>query len=273
MASYQLSGLIDHLSNNVNELEQSKYDAEIDSDVNEVAYRLFHDIVKRNILTTDLDYAKKLLAKIDNTPVSSTLASDSQRQTQEQVLLHIERKRISDIQDRLKLLVETHSTIEGAVRARIAQINAIEQSDALLESDIKDDVVSIGSDIDMLSTPPQQETDLFSFPSDSRTTLESRLDYHRKQQDAISQSLLSQTRILKENAVRLGEKLTGDMDLVRNTANALDQNVDNMKRTGGRLTQYRQLSAIGFKFYIVSALIMIFSVFIGVIVIKVLPKW
>ncbi|KAK9433716.1 hypothetical protein V1505DRAFT_361919 [Lipomyces doorenjongii] len=281
MSLRDLSRLVERLTHDVEALEpgpSTRTDGEFVADD---ALNICKQTIQRNILSSNLEYARKLLGQIDKIPVAGGiggLSDANELNGGAKATILGERRRIRNIQDKLQLF-------DGTLSQRIDMLNItletrnISASKKPLQS-VSQAVAELpADDVDMLSTPAAtpiattNKSEAFAIPTGTPTTLESRLDYHRQQQDSISASLLAQTQILKRNAVALGEKLDVDKDVVNNAAAALDRNVDNMKRTGGRLTQYRQLSAIGWRFYIVSALVMFVSVLMGLIVIKLLPKW
>lgn len=183
------------------------------------------------------------------------------------VVIYWANKIAQNISERTKFLKTLVETYKRASRSKepepeVSSISILAASDPEQDS--------------MLSAPSTDyEKKKFSslMPSGKSTSLEDRLQYHREQQDALTESLLHQTSILKRNAMALGSQLEKDKDTVTNAMHALDRNADNMKRTGGRLTQYRELSAIGWKFYIVSVFVMFLAVLVALIVIKLLPKW
>ncbi|KAK9315855.1 hypothetical protein V1522DRAFT_404814 [Lipomyces starkeyi] len=281
MSLRDLSRLVERLTHDVEALEQgpsTRTDGDFDADE---TLKICKQTIQRNILSSNLEYARKLLGQIDKTPVAGGiggLSEGNELNGSAKATILAERRRIRNIQDKLQLFDGTLSqridTLNITLEPRIISASkkpqqSVSQTVAELPAD----------DVDMLSTPSAtpiattNKSEALAIPTGTPTTLESRLDYHRQQQDSISASLLAQTQILKRNAVALGEKLDVDKDVVNNATAALDRNVDNMKRTGGRLTQYRQLSAIGWRFYIVSALVMFVSVIVGLMVIKLLPKW
>ncbi|KAK9359981.1 hypothetical protein V1504DRAFT_456470 [Lipomyces starkeyi] len=279
MSLRDLSRLVERLTHDVESLEQGP-STQTDGDFVDTL-NICKQTIQRNILSSNLEYARKLLGQIDKTPVAGGiggLSDGNELNGSAKATILAERRRIRNIQDKLQLfdgsLSQRIDTLNITLEARIISASkkpqqSVTQTVAELPAD----------DVDMLSTPSAtpiattNKSEAFAIPTGTPTTLESRLDYHRQQQDSISASLLAQTQILKRNAVALGKKLDVDKDVVNNATAALDRNVDNMKRTGGRLTQYRQLSAIGWRFYIVSALVMFVSVIVGLMVIKLLPKW
>ncbi|KAK9372260.1 uncharacterized protein V1513DRAFT_452855 [Lipomyces chichibuensis] len=281
MSLRDLSVLVERLTHDVEALETGPSTRTDGDFVADDALNICKQTIQRNILSSNLEYARKLLGQIDKAPVArgiGGLSDGNELNGGAKATILAERRRIRNIQDKLQLF-------DGTLSQRIDTLNiALETRNISASKKPQQSVTKTvaelpADDVDMLSTPsatPIATTDkseAFAIPTGTPTTLESRLDYHRQQQDSISASLLAQTQILKRNAVALGEKLDVDKDVVNNAAAALDRNVDNMKRTGGRLTQYRQLSAIGWRFYIVSALVMFVSVLVGLIVIKLLPKW
>ncbi|KAK9482854.1 hypothetical protein V1527DRAFT_474984 [Lipomyces starkeyi] len=281
MSLRDLSRLVERLTHDVEALEQGPSTRIYGDFVADDTLNICKQTIQRNILSSNLEYARKLLGQIDKTPVAGGiggLSEGNEVNGSAKATILAERRRIRNIQDKLQLFDGTLSqridTLNITLEARIISASkkpqqSVTQTVAELPAD----------DVDMLSTPSatpiatSNKSEAFAIPTGTPTTLESRLDYHRQQQDSISASLLAQTQILKRNAVALGEKLDVDKDVVNNATAALDRNVDNMKRTGGRLTQYRQLSAIGWRFYIVSALVMFVSVIVGLMVTKLLPKW
>ncbi|KAK9243357.1 hypothetical protein V1506DRAFT_544728 [Lipomyces tetrasporus] len=279
MSLRDISTLIERLTRDVEALEPATTrTTSSDADfVEDDALHLFKQTIQRNILSSNLEYSRKLLGQIDKAPLVGGSAGLSDANGVKATIL-AERKRIRNVQDKLQLL-------DGSITQRMDMLKVTLEARKVSASQhqqpsIAKTVADLSNvDADMLSTPsvtPTPATDKsepFSIPAGTPTTLESRLEYHRQQQDSMSTSLLAQTQALKRNALALGTKLDADQDVVNNAAAALDRNVDNMKRTDGRLTQYRQLSAIGWRFYIVSALVMFVSVVVGLIVIKVLPKW
>ncbi|KAK9368673.1 hypothetical protein V1509DRAFT_622414 [Lipomyces kononenkoae] len=282
MSLKDLSALIERLTRDVEALEPASSTLCASGDsifAVDDALNLCKYTIQRNILSSNLEYARKLLGQIDKTAQAGGIGGvrdPNDLQADAKAMILAERRRIRNLQDKLQLfdgiLSQGMDELKITLERRKSPVpgkplQPVAQTEAKLAAD----------DLDMLSTPsaiPRSSiSEPFSIPTGTPTTLESRLDYHRQQQDSISASLLAQTQVLKRNAVALGEKLDVDKDVVNNAAAALDRNVDNMKRTGGRLTEYRQLSAIGWRFYIVSALVMFVSVILGLIVIKLLPKW
>ncbi|KAK9241334.1 hypothetical protein V1525DRAFT_447398 [Lipomyces kononenkoae] len=284
MSLRDLSALVERLTHDVESLEPASSTLAVADDGRfavDDALNLCKSTIQRNILSSNLEYARKLLGQIDNTPQTGSVGGvrdANELHADAKATILAERRRIRHLQDKLQLfdgiLSRGMDNLKTALESRKfptpgKPLQPVAQTEANLT----------GDDLDMLSTPsatPIASTSIsepFSIPTGTPTTLESRLEYHRQQQDSISASLLTQTQALKRNAVALGEKLDIDKDVVNNAAAALDRNVDNMKRTGGRLTQYRQLGAIGWRFYIVSALVMFVSVILGLAVIKLLPKW
>ncbi|KAK9389714.1 hypothetical protein V1515DRAFT_594277 [Lipomyces mesembrius] len=282
MSLRDLSRLVERLTHDVEALDPGPSTRTDEEFVVDDALNICKQTIQRNILSSNLEYARKLLGQIDKTPVAGGiggLSDANELNGGAKATILAERRRIRNIQDKLQFF-------DGTLSQRINTLNITLGTRNMSESKKPQQSASQtvaelpADDVDMLSTPSAtpiattNKSEAFAIPlGGTPTTLESRLDYHRQQQDSISASLLAQTQILKRNAVALGEKLDVDKDVVNNAAAALDRNVDNMKRTGGRLTQYRQLSAIGWRFYIVSALVMFVSVLMGLIVIKLLPKW
>ncbi|KAK9330964.1 hypothetical protein V1520DRAFT_339324 [Lipomyces starkeyi] len=281
MSLRDLSRLVERLTHDVEALEQVPSTRTDGDFVADDTLNICKQTIRRNILSSNLEYARKLLGQIDKTPVAGGiggLSEGNELNSSAKATILAERRRIRNIQDKLQLF-------DGTLSQRIDTLNITLETKNFSASkkpqqSVTQTVAELpADDVDMLSTPSAtpiattNKSEAFAIPTGTPTTLESRLDYHRQQQDSISASLLAQTQILKRNAVALGEKLDVDIDVVNNATAALDRNVDNMKRTGGRLTQYRQLSAIGWRFYIVSALVMFVSVIVGLMVIKLLPKW
>ncbi|ODQ75016.1 hypothetical protein LIPSTDRAFT_1755 [Lipomyces starkeyi NRRL Y-11557] len=283
MSLRDLSRLVERLTHDVEALEQVPSTRTDGDFVADDTLNICKQTIRRNILSSNLEYARKLLGQIDKTPVAGGiggLSEGNELNSSAKATILAERRRIRNIQDVQKLQL-----FDGTLSQRIDTLNITLETKNFSASkkpqqSVTQTVAELpADDVDMLSTPSAtpiattNKSEAFAIPTGTPTTLESRLDYHRQQQDSISASLLAQTQILKRNAVALGEKLDVDIDVVNNATAALDRNVDNMKRTGGRLTQYRQLSAIGWRFYIVSALVMFVSVIVGLMVIKLLPKW
>ncbi|KAK7207762.1 hypothetical protein BZA70DRAFT_272151 [Myxozyma melibiosi] len=290
MTLQDLTTIVEKITETVEQLETSSSTASAeqvaieledgglgDSEVEKQAFGLFRDTIRRNMLNTNLEYARKLLTQID----SGAMTSDtSDPYLKSKAIIFAERKRIRNVQDKLQTVDEDISHRAQKVTKNLeilkkTKIRAAKKQPSEEQSDPLDATPDPEQD-SMLSAPTtdsEKWQQFSSLPSSKQTTLEDRLQYHREQQDALTESLIQQTSILKRNAMALGEKLEKDKDVVMNAMHALDRNVDNMRRTGGRLSQYRELSAIGWKFYIVSVGVMFFAVLIAMIVIKVLPKW
>ncbi|KAK9480158.1 hypothetical protein V1514DRAFT_303363 [Lipomyces japonicus] len=259
-----LTALVQRLSHNVNSLESQAEGSQEVQDTDEVS--LFTQTVQRNILCQNLEYARKLLVSLDTTTISGNTDNGHDR-----IAIQTERRRIRNVQDKLQIidqaLVQRSEFLKIAKQTKKSIEPSSDQLTATSESTESSNKIEHD---DMLAAPTSPEIGLFN---GKHTSLEDRLEYHRQQQDSIASTLLAQTQALKRNAHSLNEKLQSDGDILRTASNALDRNVDNMKKTGSKLQQYRQLSAIGWKFYVLSVLVMFLSVVVGLLVIKLLPKW
>ncbi|KAK9451395.1 uncharacterized protein V1518DRAFT_8791 [Limtongia smithiae] len=287
MSIRDLSTVVEQLSQSAEILEKptkEEYEGKSVSEALDVkvleddAFTLFRDSIRRNILVSDLDYARKLLAAVDNT------ATDQQSvQSVAKATIFSERKRIRTVQDKIVVIDENLSRRNGLLTTALAYSSpspngSTDKDTATSTGESAGDISMEAEDsmLSMPSTPLPPNAALKNgplVPSAAPTTLEDRLEYHRQQQESLSTALLAQTALLKRNALALGNKLESDKDVVTNAMNALDKNVDNMKRTGGRLAQYRETNAIGWRFYIVSAVVMFLSMLMALIIIKLLPKW
>ncbi|KAK9467144.1 hypothetical protein V1512DRAFT_150186 [Lipomyces arxii] len=265
-----LSALVDRLTEDVEKLEFENFAKEQERDQDFVvkdAENIFRQTIYRNKLFSNLEYARKLLTQLGQASAVGTDINGSRR-----IAIQNERKRIRTVHDKLEMLDKTLKERSGTLKFTLVARKRE-------TSDFSRKIVQNEGDFDLLSTPtpptlaPIMIEISAAVPEGVSTTLESRIEYHRQQQSDIAASLLAQTQRLKQNAQSLGAKLDADKDVVQNAVDALDRNVTNMRTTGGRLDQYRNISAIGWRFYIGSILVMFVAVLTGVIIVKLLPKW
>ncbi|KAK9461063.1 uncharacterized protein V1516DRAFT_331179 [Lipomyces oligophaga] len=284
MSLHDLSLIVEKITSGTEKLEtriskERMIERQCDEDDNSLTDDLtilFTDTIDRNLLSANLDYARKLLTQVDGAMfVGQNLRNSEEPYLGAKAILFSERKRIRNVQDKLQGLDEELEQrtdfVKSSIKYRHYQVMADNP-----DEESQDMTASLSPTIEsdpILSAPSSDKKLDPLVPSGVPTTLEDRLQYHREQQNELADSLLKQTQILKRNALAMGEKLEKDADTVRSTMNALDTSVDNMNKTGGRLAQYRELNAIGWKFYIVSSFVMFLSVFVALIVIKLLPKW
>lgn len=121
--------------------------------------------------------------------------------------------------------------------------------------------------------PAAVQSQLKHRKSNSHLSMEDKLSIDRNTQESISSDLLAMVSTIKQNALKFNEKMTADEDVLKNTSDALHQTSSNMDKVGSRLSKYRSSTAIGWWFYIFSALFLIVAIIAGMIIIRLFPKW
>ncbi|KAK9472731.1 uncharacterized protein V1510DRAFT_394300 [Dipodascopsis tothii] len=214
--------------------------------------------IERNKLEQNLAYARKLLTELELNQAFPAFSPA--------------RKRLREVQDKLQ-------GVDELLEQRAADAwpaAAADGADGADSADSSWEHHSAQSEYESLlrhrAGAADTSTGAASNASSERT-LEERLDLHRDMQSDLAASLLQHTQQLKSNAITLGEKLATDKDVVDNAGRALEKNVTGMKRTEDRLKDYRNLRSVGLKFYALAVVVVFVSLFVGILVTKILPKW
>lgn len=100
-----------------------------------------------------------------------------------------------------------------------------------------------------------------------------KLDVNSFEQENLSSELVDMAATIKKNALKFQRKLDADSDLVGTTTDAIQRTAGSMTSVGARLQQYRKGSQLGWMFYILSALFIFVSLFVGMALIQLFGKW
>lgn len=105
------------------------------------------------------------------------------------------------------------------------------------------------------------------------SSMDQKLSIQRNTQETLSSEILDMVSTMKNNALKFADKIAQDNNVVQSTSDALHKSSGSMNKVGTRLSSWQKSSALGYKFYILSALFLFLALVLGMTFVRLFPKW
>ncbi|KAA8898676.1 hypothetical protein TRICI_006493 [Trichomonascus ciferrii] len=105
------------------------------------------------------------------------------------------------------------------------------------------------------------------------SSMDQKLSVQRNTQETLSSEILDMVSTMKNNALRFADKIAQDNNVIQSTSDALHKSSGSMNKVGSRLSSWQKSSALGYKFYILSALFLFLALVLGMTFVRLFPKW
>lgn len=259
-AQHQLLQLFKHIDDETAHLE----DVTKDVNAQQLSGTYDHDIFIASLelekLNSNMDRARSILLDIESTssspsdsPSASTASLSRTNGPPKKSML---RSHLKSLNDRLQRIGQT---------VRAVQVNEARQ--------YNDELTKLHHRRTSSVTAASLKNSVSKEEHGHSSSMDQKLSVQRNTQETLSSEILDMVSTMKNNALKFADKIAQDNNVIQSTSDALHKSSGSMNKVGTRLSSWQKSSALGYKFYILSAIFLFLALVLGMTFVRLFPKW